>query len=146
MQVGYSRHKPSLDWDDDEFGRGWALYIFWSINFSLAYNYGFWLIGLMARGPKEVVRYMSVARAVEAAGQCVASGISSTSASVRQSFHEMTKYRALTFAQLTVPLGLNFALWGVAVIPGYLVVRQVGIIHCGLEKAAESKFLEPAPR
>lgn len=83
VQVGYSRHKPSLDWDDDGFGRGWALYIFWSINFSLAYNYGFWLIGLMARGPKEVVRYMSVARAVEAAGQCIASGISSTSAPVR---------------------------------------------------------------
>lgn len=46
--------------------------------------------------------------------------------------------RALIFSQLTVPLGLNFALWGVAVVPGYLVVRQVGIIHCGPEKAADS--------
>lgn len=85
VQVGYSQHKPSLDWDDAGFGRGWALYILWSINFSLAYNYGFWLIGLMARDPKEVVRYMSVARAVEAAGQCIASGISSTSAPASKS-------------------------------------------------------------
>lgn len=86
VQAGYSDASsapPSLDWGDDGFGRGWALYIFWSINFSLAYNYGFWLVGLLARDAKEVVRYMSVARAAEAAGQCVASGISSTEAPVR---------------------------------------------------------------
>lgn len=96
VQVGYSQHKPSLDWDDAGFGRGWALYIFWSINFSLAYNYGFWLIGLMARDPKEVVRYMSVARAVEAAGQCIASGISSTSAPVGKLFYGLINIRKLT--------------------------------------------------
>ncbi|KAL2284988.1 hypothetical protein FJTKL_08526 [Diaporthe vaccinii] len=28
VQVGYSQNKPSLDWDDHEFGRGWAPYIF----------------------------------------------------------------------------------------------------------------------
>lgn len=139
VQVGYSQNKPSLDWDDHGFGRGWALYIFWSINFSLAYNYGFWLIGLMARHPKEVVRYMSVARAVEAAGQCIASGISSTSAPVSESLQRLITARELTFIQLTVPLGLNFALWGVALVPGYLVVRKAGIIHCGPEKTVESK-------
>lgn len=137
LQVGYSQHKPSLDWGDDGFGRGWALYIFWSINFSLAYNFGFWLIGLLARDSKEVVRYMSVARAVEAAGQCIASGISSTSAPVSQCLFRRKKALKLTFRQLTVPLGLNFALWGVAAIPGYLVVRRVGTIHRGPEKAAE---------
>lgn len=139
VQAGYSQLKPSLDWDDVGFGRGWALYIFWSINFSLAYNYGFWLIGLMARDPKEVVRYMSAARAVEAAGQCIASGISSTSAPVGKSFHWQIKTRFLTFEQLTVPLGLNFALWGIAAVPGYLVVRQAGIIHCGPEKTTASE-------
>lgn len=96
VQVGYSQHKPSLDWDDSGFGRGWTLYIFWSINFSLAYNYGFWLIVLMARDPKEVRRYMSVARAVEAAGQCIASGISSTSAPVGELFCGSVNTRKLT--------------------------------------------------
>lgn len=139
VQIGYSQHKPSLDWDDAGFGRGWALYIFWSINFSLAYNYGFWLIGLMARDPKEVVRYMSVARAVEAAGQCIASGVSSTSAPVSKCLHKQMKTTILTFPQLTVPLGLNFALWGVAAVPGYYVVRQAGIIHGGPEKTTASE-------
>jgi hypothetical protein len=83
VQNGYSHSAPSLDWDDAGFGRGWALYLFLQINFSLAYNFGFWLISFLAREPKETVRYMSVARATEAAGQCIASGISSTSAPVR---------------------------------------------------------------
>lgn len=139
MQVEYSKHTPSLDWSDDGFGKRWALYIFWSINFSLAYNYGFWLIELMARSPKEVVRYMSVARAVEAAGQCIASGISSTSAPVGMSPRKLTQPTELTLSQLTVPLGLNFALWGVAVVPAYLVVRQAGIVHCGPEKTPASE-------
>jgi hypothetical protein len=62
----------------------------------------------MAKEPAEIVRYTSIARALEAAGQCIASGISSTS------------------APLIASLGLNFAIWGIAVIPAYLVVRQVG--------------------
>ncbi|KUI72379.1 hypothetical protein VM1G_07565 [Cytospora mali] len=119
VQVDYTKKAPSLDWSGRGFGRGWALYIFWSINFSLAYNYGFWLIGLMARDAKEIVRYMSIARAVEAAGQCVASGLSSTS------------------APLTAPLGLNFGLWGLVAVPAYLVVRRAGIIHCGPEKTSD---------
>lgn len=82
VQNDYTHSAPSLDWDDAGFGRGWALYIFLQINFSLAYNFGFWLISFLAREPKETARYMSVARAAEAAGQCIASGISSTSAPV----------------------------------------------------------------
>ncbi|KAI0892711.1 MFS general substrate transporter [Annulohypoxylon nitens] len=116
VQNEYTHHKPALDWDDDVFGRGWALYIFWQINFSLTYNFGFWLISFLAREPKEIVRYMSVARAAEAAGQCISSGISSTS------------------APLISALGVSFGLWGIALIPTYLVVRQVGIVHLGPEK------------
>ncbi|KAI1455959.1 MFS general substrate transporter [Annulohypoxylon moriforme] len=120
VQNGYTHHKPALDWDDDGFGRGWALYIFWQINFSLTYNFGFWLISFLAREPKETVRYMSVARAAEAAGQCISSGISSTS------------------APLISALGVSFALWAIALIPTYLVVRQVGVVHFGPEKTAST--------
>ncbi|OTB13097.1 hypothetical protein K445DRAFT_76601 [Daldinia sp. EC12] len=120
VQNEYTLHKPALDWDDSEFGRGWALYIFWQINFSLTYNFGFWLLSFLARDPKEIVRYMSVARAAESAGQCISSGISSTT------------------APLISALGVSFALWGVAVIPAYFVVRQVGIIHIGPEKAVSN--------
>ncbi|KAI1645955.1 MFS general substrate transporter [Daldinia loculata] len=117
IQNEYTHHKPALDWDDGGFGRGWALYIFWQINFSLTYNFGFWLIGFLAREPKEIVRYMSIARAAESAGQCISSGISSTS------------------SPLISALGVSFALWGIAVIPAYFVVRQVGVIHIGPEKS-----------
>lgn len=82
VQRDYQLAKPALDWDDAGFGRGWALYIFWQVNFSLTYNYGFWLIGWLGREPKDTVRLMSVARGVEAAGQAVSSGISSTTTPV----------------------------------------------------------------
>ncbi|TVY81455.1 UNC93-like protein [Lachnellula suecica] len=113
VQNGYSEHTPALDWDDGTFGRGWALYVFWQVNFALTYNWGYWLLGFMAKSPGEIVRYTSIARAAEAAGQCVSSGISSTS------------------APLISALGVNFGLWGIALIPAYFVVRQVGVIHVG---------------
>jgi len=83
VQRGYQQHKPALDWVDDGFGRGWALAIFMQVNFALTYNFGYWLVGYMAKEPREIVRYTSVVRAVEAAGQCIASGISSTTTPVR---------------------------------------------------------------
>lgn len=78
IQKKYNTNPPALDWVDDGFGEGWALYVFQQVEFALTYNYGYWLIGWLAKRPVEVVRYAAVARGVEAAGQCVASGISST--------------------------------------------------------------------
>ncbi|KAH8657863.1 major facilitator superfamily domain-containing protein [Xylariales sp. PMI_506] len=120
VQKGYSESRPALDWDDSGFGRGWALYIFLQINFSLTYNFGFWLISFLAKEPKETARYMSIARAAEAAGQCISSGISSTS------------------IPLIASLSINFALWGLATIPAWLVVRQIGVFHFGPEKQLPS--------
>ncbi|KAH7024774.1 major facilitator superfamily domain-containing protein [Microdochium trichocladiopsis] len=126
VQRDYHLHKPSLDWSDDGFDRGWALYVFWQINFSLTYNYGFWLISWLAAEPKDAVRSMSVIRGVEAAGQAISSGISSTT------------------VPLLTAMGINFALWGVAVIPAYLVVRGVGEKYLGPEKSSEPA--EEAPK
>jgi hypothetical protein len=33
-------------------------------------------------------------------------------------------------------LGVSFAIWGLAVIPAWFVVRQIGIEHFGPEKSA----------
>ncbi|KAJ3548019.1 hypothetical protein NM208_g1208 [Fusarium decemcellulare] len=109
VQHGYELNKPALDWVDDGFGRGWAFYIMMQVNFALAYNYGYWLAGYMARTPAEIVRLTSTVRAVEAAGGAVASGISST------------------HAPLIAALGVNFGLWGLAVIPTYFVARTIGL-------------------
>ncbi|KAH9219019.1 hypothetical protein DL95DRAFT_457849 [Leptodontidium sp. 2 PMI_412] len=63
----------------------------------------------MAKNPNEIVRYTSICRVVEAAGGAIASGISSTS------------------APLTVAMGINFALWGVASVPAWFVVRKLDL-------------------
>lgn len=115
IQHKYQAHKPALDWDDGAFGEGWALYVFQQVEFALTYNYGYWLMSFLAREPKEIVRYSSVARGVEAAGQCVASGISSTK------------------TPLIVSAGLIMAWWGIALPLGFAVVRKVGIEHVGAE-------------
>ncbi|KAL4952081.1 hypothetical protein BDW69DRAFT_185754 [Aspergillus filifer] len=72
------------------------------VNFALAYNYGYWLAGYVGRGPAEIVRLTSTVRAVS-------SGLISTS------------------ALLISALGVNFGLWGLAVVPTYFVARKVGL-------------------
>ncbi|CRG83304.1 Anoctamin-3 [Talaromyces islandicus] len=109
IQHEYGLDKPALDWVDSGFGRGWGLYIMLQVNFALSYNYGYWLAGYMAKGPAEIVRLTSTVRAVEAAGGAVAAGISST------------------HAPLIAALGVNFGLWGLAVIPTYFVARTIGL-------------------
>ncbi|TDZ58524.1 UNC93-like protein 2 [Colletotrichum trifolii] len=109
IQHEYGHHAPALDWEDTGFGRGWALYILLQVNFALAYNFGYWLAGYIARDAAEIVRFTSTVRAVEAAGGAVASGISST------------------HAPLIAAVGVNFGLWGVALVPTYLIVRSIGL-------------------
>jgi len=91
--------------------------VFQQVEFALTYNYGYWLIGFLAKSPAEIVRYSSVARGVEAAGQCVASGIASTS------------------VPPIVSAGLIMAWWGIALPLGFLVVRMIGIEHVGVVKS-----------
>ncbi|KAF9872472.1 cytochrome c oxidase subunit 1 [Colletotrichum karsti] len=109
IQREYGQQAPALDWSDSGFGRGWALYILLQVNFALAYNYGYWLAGYMARGPAEIIRFTSTVRAVEAAGGAVASGISSTR------------------APLLAAVGVNFGVWGLALVPTYIVVHSLDL-------------------
>lgn len=83
LQHHYSNSTPNLDWaDGSAFGRGWGLYIMWQVNWALTYNYAYWLLGSLAQGPADMVRLTSSVRALESAGQCISSGISSTSTPV----------------------------------------------------------------
>jgi hypothetical protein len=105
IQHKYQLTNPALDWADS------------------AYNYGYWLIGFLAKRPAEIVRYSSVARGVEAAGQCVASGIASTS------------------VLPIVSAGLIMAWWGIALPLGFVVVRSVGIEHVGVQESEPAEDL-----
>jgi hypothetical protein len=123
IQHKYQRTNPALDWADSAFGEGWSLYVFQQVEFALTYNYGYWLIGFLAKRPAEIVRYSSVARGVEAAGQCVASGIASTS------------------VLPIVSAGLIMAWWGIALPLGFVVVRSVGIEHVGVQESEPAEDL-----
>jgi hypothetical protein len=78
VQKGYSEEAPGLDWSDSGFGRGWALYVLWQVGWAMTYNYGYWIIGSLAREAADIPRLTSYVRALESAGQTVSSGISST--------------------------------------------------------------------
>lgn len=123
IQHKYQRTNPALDWADSAFGEGWSLYVFQQIEFALTYNYGYWLIGSLAKSPAEIVRYSSVARGVEAAGQCVASGIASTSASP------------------IISAGLIMAWWGIALPLGFVVVGKIGVDHVGVIERAPGEIV-----
>ncbi|KAH3670364.1 hypothetical protein OGAPHI_000879 [Ogataea philodendri] len=106
VQYDYWKDPPALDWNDSGFGRGWALYIFWQLNFSMVYNYCYWMIGYMTTDDTEHVRYTSIVRGVEAAGGAVAAGIASTK------------------APLIASTGINFGLWAISVPTAWVVIRQ----------------------
>ncbi|KAJ5893242.1 Membrane protein [Penicillium taxi] len=108
VQKDYGAHNPKLDWASHGFGRGWALYILWQVNFAIIYNYCYWMVGFMAEKPNEIVRYTSIVRGVEAAGGAIAAGISST------------------HAPLIAALGVNFGLIAVAILPAWFVIRKIG--------------------
>ncbi|KAH7152670.1 hypothetical protein EDB81DRAFT_431837 [Dactylonectria macrodidyma] len=115
IQREYTAEAPGLDWAGDGFGRGWALYIFWQVNWVLTYNHAYWLIGSLAREPADIPRLSSYVRALESAEQCISPGISSTS------------------TPLTTALGINFGLWGVAVVPAFFIIK-IGIDYVGIAK------------
>ncbi|KAL4873981.1 hypothetical protein BDV12DRAFT_205394 [Aspergillus spectabilis] len=112
VQHDYGLNAPNLDWADNGFGRGWAFYILMQVDFALAYNYGYWLAGYVARGPAEIIRLTSTVRAVEAAG------------GDGRLWHQL---------HLIAALGVNFGLWGLAVVPTYFVARKIGLDRQGAE-------------
>ncbi|KAK0561337.1 hypothetical protein OC861_005865 [Tilletia horrida] len=109
----YHRTKPALDWSDSGFSRGFALYIMLQIMFNVLYEYTYWLVGAINDDPSELIRLTSIVRGVESAGQAVSYGINSTG------------------FRLDAVAGINMGLWGVCLIPAWLVVRNVGITADG---------------
>ncbi|TRM62413.1 hypothetical protein BD626DRAFT_499150 [Schizophyllum amplum] len=118
----YIRSKPTFDWDDDGFGNGFAVFVlqvayvvpaFASLpfpfltcrvcsNFQVCYMTLFWICGELAETPEEVVRIAGLLRATESASQAYP-----------------------VFANIG-GAALNLGMWGVAIIPGWLIVSHIG--------------------
>ncbi|KAK1218813.1 hypothetical protein PQX77_018490 [Marasmius sp. AFHP31] len=105
----YRKTQPTYDWADPGFGRGFALFLFLVIGFQVNYMFLYFVCGELADSEEEVIRIAGLLRGTESAAQAVSYGLSS--------IH--------TFAEVG-GIYLNFGLWALAVIPGWLVVRQIG--------------------
>ncbi|KAL1688139.1 major facilitator superfamily domain-containing protein [Schizophyllum commune] len=105
----YIRSSPHYDWSDAGFGNGFAVFVLEVANFQICYMALFWYCGELAETPEEVVRIAGLLRATESASQAVSYGLSSIP----------------SFAHIG-GAALNLGIWGVAVVPGWLIVRQIG--------------------
>ncbi|KIN01154.1 hypothetical protein OIDMADRAFT_54290 [Oidiodendron maius Zn] len=106
----YHRERPTYDWDDAGFGSGFALFLFWVVGFQLNYLFLYFVVGELATTNEEVVRIAGLLRGTESAVQAVSYGLNSIP----------------IFADVG-GVYLNFGLWALALLPGWLVVRGIGV-------------------
>jgi MFS family permease len=106
----YNKTNPVYDWVDPGFGRGFALFLFWVIGFQLNYMYLYFVVGNIASSEEEVVRIAGLLRGTESAAQAVSYGLGAVQVMAR-----------------TGSVYLNFGLWAIALVPGWFVIRQIGV-------------------
>ncbi|KAK0533272.1 hypothetical protein OC834_002305 [Tilletia horrida] len=109
----YHSTRPLLDWKDSDFSRGFALYILLQIWFNWAYELTYFVVGAINDDPSELIRLTSIVRGVESAGQAVSYGINSTG------------------FRLDAVAGINMGLWGICLLPAWIVIRKIGILADG---------------
>ncbi|PYH65889.1 DUF895 domain membrane protein [Aspergillus vadensis CBS 113365] len=102
--------RSGIDWVDEGFAKGFVLYLMWVAGFQLNYMFLYFVVGNLAADEEEVVRISGLLRGMESAVQAVSYGLSSVGimASVGGTY-------------------LNFGLWGISLLPAWLVIRQFGV-------------------
>ncbi|PWY87399.1 DUF895 domain membrane protein [Aspergillus heteromorphus CBS 117.55] len=111
VTTGYRREwTEAIDWTDPGFAKGFVLYLVWVVGFQLNYLFLYFVVGNLATDDEEVVRVSGLLRGVESAVQAVSYGLSSVGimASVGGTY-------------------INFGLWGISLLPAWLVIRQFGV-------------------
>lgn len=81
----------------------------------------YWLIASTARAPHELIRLSSFLRGAESAGSACG--------------YALTASKNLP---LTVPLGIDFGLWGIAITTAWMTVKEVGV-SLGVKEAEEEE-------
>ncbi|OJT06505.1 hypothetical protein TRAPUB_2664 [Trametes pubescens] len=109
LTTRFNRTKPTFDWGDEGFGSAFTLFLVLVLSFQVQYLYLYFVVGHLARTPEEVVRIAGLLRGTESAAQAVSYGLSSVS----------------SFAAVGAS-AVNFGLWGVALVPAWLVIRDIG--------------------
>lgn len=110
LVTDFHKSKPTYDWSDAGFGKGFALFLFWVAGFQLNYMFLYFVIGELAGTEAEVIRIAGLLRGTESAVQAVSYGLNSV--------------------PIIGDVGgvyINFGLWAVALLPGWLVVKEIGV-------------------
>ncbi|KAE8440799.1 hypothetical protein EG329_006577 [Mollisiaceae sp. DMI_Dod_QoI] len=110
LVTDFRKTKPSYDWVDAGFGKGFALFLLWVAGFQLNYMYLYFVVGELARTDAEVIRIAGLLRGTESAVQAVSYGLNSVP----------------IFASVG-GVYLNFGLWALALLPGWIIVKEIGV-------------------
>ena len=78
----------------------------------------------MVEHPRDIIRIAALLRGTESAAQAVSYGINSTS------------------LVMTAASAINFGLWGLALVPGWLVVRTIGVGKPSLDDLRVAEHFE----
>ncbi|TFK90943.1 MFS general substrate transporter [Polyporus arcularius HHB13444] len=109
LTTRFNRTKPTFDWGDDGFPSAFTLFLLLVLSFQLQYLYLYFVVGHLARTPAEVVRIAGLLRGTESAAQAVSYGLGS-----------ITSFATIGGS------AINFGLWGIALVPAWFVVRDIG--------------------
>lgn len=101
--------RPTYDWSDPGFGRGFGAFVMLSAVFQMNYLFLYFFIENLAKDDSEVIRYAALLRGSESAWQAVSYGVTSIA----------------LFAEVG-GVYWNFALWAVSIYPAWLVLRKFG--------------------
>ncbi|KAM3441241.1 hypothetical protein MY4824_001692 [Beauveria thailandica] len=114
MSARYRRTQPTYDWTSPGFGSGFPVYLFLLLGFQLNYMFLYFIIQNLAESQEQVIRYSALLRGTESAWQAVSYGLGSV--------------------EIMAQVGsvyLNFGLWAAAIIPAWLVLREIGVAKPG---------------
>jgi hypothetical protein len=125
LVTDFRSSQPTCDWSSPGFGRAFAVFILLTAGFQLNYLFLYFIIGNLAVHQQEVIRYAALLRGSESAWQAVSYGITSVT----------------VFAEVGA-VYWNFALWGVAIVPAWLVLREFGIEKDAVKPTKKSTITE----
>ncbi|OAF99392.1 uncharacterized protein CC84DRAFT_1232841 [Paraphaeosphaeria sporulosa] len=100
---------PTYDWGSPGFGNAFAVFVLLTAAFQINYLFLYFFVTNLAKDEPQVIRYAALLRGTESAWQAISYGITSVT----------------VFAEVGA-VYWNFALWGVAIYPAWLVLRHFG--------------------
>lgn len=106
----FRRTRPTYDWVDPGFGKGFAWFLVMVLGFQLNYMYLYFVMANLAESEAEIIRYAGLLRGTESASQALAYGLTSVSV--------MGEVGGVY---------MNFAMWAVALIPAWFVIKEIGV-------------------